>query len=1167
MLSAMTNEKKFVNLHTHTWYSILEATMSPKKLLERAEELGCPAVGVTDANYGYGLVEVTQAAQGGDVKPLLGAELAIAADSRFEKRAGIDGREGHLVLLAKDSTGWTNLLYLLSQAALEGMYYKPRIDWDLLREYSEGLIVLSSGTAGLIGRAFRDQGAERAEKVLSQIQEVFGKENVYLEFVARDYEEQVGLNKFYVQLAEKTGIATVATCDARYAMPEDEEACDTLVCIGKNQQVADPSRFKMAERNWFKSWDEICADLPMVSPEMLEQCRLNSLKVADEINLELEFDQDLLPNYEVEEESEAAQLRKNCEEMIPVLYPDADAKYQKVIQDRLDFELGVIGKMGFDAYFLIVQDFIDFARNSGIAVGPGRGSAAGSLVSYLLQITTIDPLGYELLFERFLNPERISMPDIDIDFSDERRHEVMDYVVQKYGTEKVSKVCTFGTLAAKAAIKDVGRAQGVPYADMNAFTKLMPSRPGSSLDDALEVKDFKAKLDANPTLRRVFDVAKKLEGCVRQVGVHACAVIIGKFDLRKTAPLQWAPGADKVKISQFPYQQLESIGLLKMDFLGLRNLSILERTVKHVEHTEGVKIDLARIDIEDAFTFEQVFAEGQTTGVFQFESAGMRRYLRELKPTEFEDLVAMNALYRPGPMEYIPAYIGGKHGTIEVEYLDPVLEPILHKTYGIAIYQEQVMRIAQDFAGFTQGQSDILRKAMGKKKMSLIEEQRVKFVEGALNMKRSKKVAEKIYDDVIVPFAGYGFNRSHAVCYARIAYETAYLRAHYPVEFMAAMMTTDRNNTDRIVLEMNECAAMKIEVLPPSVNESGSHFTVIAPDKDQMKLEGNQEQKKIRFGLSAIKGLGEETVDQIMAERKAGGLFRSLQDFAERVPSKLMNKKTLEALAFSGAFDSFGNRKAVVDSLDDLAAFSKEFQAKQDAGQMGLFGGSDAGAVEFTLRDGEATKEDILLWERESLGLYVSEHPLRGLARFFEKFGKLIGTVGEEDAGEIRTIHGLVMDVRKIQTRKGKNMAILTVEDTSGKIEVAVFPFVYDKMPASAFEVDAFIKVKGKIEERDGNYNCIAEDIKVGSLAKTQAIHEYSEEGKDGERKPFEFKIPQGATRAQVDKVKDVLRERKSEADYAREFVLVLGEKSVKVPFLVDVNAQLVKDLESVFAK
>lgn len=1170
----MTSDTNFVNLHTHSWYSILEATMSPKQILSRAKELNCPAVGLTDSGAGYGLVEIFQLAKDTGIKPLLGVELAVATDSRFEKRAGIDGREGHLVLLAKNMQGWKNILFLISQAALEGMYYKPRVDWELLTKYSEGIIILSGGTAGLVGRAFRDFGPEQAEKTITHIQDVFGKENFFLEFIARDYEEQKELNSFFATLSQKIKLQTVASSDARYAVSDDEEACDTLVCIGKNQQVNNPGRFKFAERNWFKSWEEICIDLSNVPSELLEQSRKNTLAIAEKINFKLEFDQSLLPNFEVPEgETEKSQLLKNCEEMIPSLYPNADKEYQKIIQERLSYELSVIGSMGFEAYFLIVQDFINFARKNGIAVGPGRGSAAGSLVSYLLQITTIDPLGYELLFERFLNPERISMPDIDIDFSDERRHEVMQYVTEKYGLEKVSKVCTFGTLAAKAAIKDVGRAQGVPYADMNAFTKLLPTKPGLTLEDALGFPDFKTKLNANPSLKKVFEVAKKLEGCVRHVGVHACAVIIGHDDLRKNSPLQWAPGADAVKITQFPYQQLEAIGLLKMDFLGLRNLSILERAVQHIKQTTGAAIDLSKIPINDVLTFEKVFAAGETTGVFQFESAGMRRYLKELKPTEFEDLVAMNALYRPGPMEYIPTYIAGKHGTEEVKFLDPVLEPILKKTYGIAVYQEQIMRIAQDFAGFTLGQADILRKAIGKKKIKLLEEQRVKFLEGAAKMKHAKKTAEKMFDDIIVPFAGYGFNRSHAVCYARIAYETAYLRAHYPEEFMAAMMTTDRNNTDRIVMEMNECNTMNIEVLPPSVNESGSHFTVIIPDQKSGLFEeqgdvnpriDEQKSKKIRFGLSAIKGLGEETVDQIMAERSTGGEFVSLQDFAERVPAKLVNKKTLEALSFSGAFDLFGNRKAVVDSLDDLSNFAREFQDKKEAGQMGLFGGADASAVEFTLRDGEATKDDILRWERESLGLYVSEHPLKGLSRYFEKFGKLIHSISEADLGKQVTIHGLVSESRKILTRRGKNMAVLTLEDTSGKIEVAVFPMIFEKSPSSALETDAFVRIRGKIEERDGLFNCIAEEVRIGDLAKIQKIHQFTDTD-ETEKRVFEFIIPRGATTGQVEMVKKLLKERMSEAGYAREVLLKMGENAVKVPFLVDVSVHLEKELQNVF--
>jgi DNA polymerase-3 subunit alpha len=599
-----------------------------------------------------------------------------------------------------------------------------------------------------------------------------------------------------------------------------------------------------------------------------------------------------------------------------------------------------------------------------------------------------------------------------------------------------------------------------------------------------------------------------------------------------------------------------------MDFLGLRNLSILERAVQHIEQTTGEKIDLSNIPIDDVLTFEKVFAAGETTGVFQFESSGMRRYLKELKPTEFEDLVAMNALYRPGPMEYIPRYIAGKHGKEEVEFLDPVLEPILKKTYGIAVYQEQIMRIAQDFAGFTLGQADILRKAIGKKKIKLLEEQRIKFLEGAVQKNRTQKLAEKMFDEIIVPFAGYGFNRSHAVCYARIAYETAYLRAHYPEEFMAAMMTTDRNNTDRIVMEMNECNSMNIEVFPPSVNESGSYFTVVS--SDQPTLEGEVSSKKIRFGLAAIKGLGEETVHQIISERLSGGAFRSLQNFAERVPSKLVNKKTLEALAFSGAFDVFGNRKAVVDSLDDLSNFAREFQDKKEAGQMGLFGGSDVSAVEFTLRDGEATKDDILRWERESLGLYVSEHPLKGMSRYFEKFGRLIHSISESDIGKQVTFQGLVTESRKIVTRRGKNMAVLTLEDTSGKIEIAVFPMIFDQSPSSALEVDAFIRVRGKIEERDGLFTCIADELRIGDLAKIQAVHVFLDVDEQSPA-PFEFVIPTHATTGQVEQVKKLIKERMSDAGYAREVVLKMGENLVKVPFLVDVSVHLEKELQNIF--
>lgn len=1175
--------KAFVNLHTHSFYSLLEATSSPRDILEKAKEYQCPAVALTDTGAGYGLVEFyEQAEKVGDVKPILGAEVFVSTDSRFEHRAGIDGKEGHVVLLAKNEEGYQNLLKIISTGYLEGFYYKPRVDWETLESHKKGIIALSGSTGGLVGRALQNHGEIKATEIFEKLKNIFGKDNFFGELVARTIAGQKDLNQLILKLSDKFNCKLVITSDARYTQGKEQEALDTLFCIGRNLKVSEPGRKKFGQKCGFKTFEEMEKALSYIDAEVLEQARQNTIEIGESVDLSLQFDQSLLPHFEVEKgESESSQLRKNCEINIEYRYGKTPPKN---VKERLDYELSVIGKMGFEAYFLIVADFIQFAKDNGIAVGPGRGSAAGSIVSYLLGITNIDPLKYELLFERFLNPERISMPDIDIDFSDERRDEVLQYVIEKYGAEKVSRVCTFGTMSAKAALKDVGRAQGVSFAQMNALTKLLPNKPGFTLEDAIKVKDFKVLVDTNDEVGKVFELAQQLEGCVRHVSVHACAVIIGKDDLRNSTPIQWAPGAEEIKITQFPYQQLEHLGLLKMDFLGLKNLSVLEKAVQNIQNSTGEKIDLTNIPVDDEKVF-QMLAQGETTGVFQFESAGMRRYLRELKPTEFEDLVAMNALYRPGPMEYIPIYIKGKHNPDKVEYMHPILEPILKKTYGIAVYQEQVLKIAREFAGFSLGEADILRKAIGKKIASILAKQRQHFIDGAIAQGYDKKLAIKIFDEIVVPFSGYGFNRSHAVCYARIAYETAYLRANYPVEFMAAMMTTDRHNTDRIVLEMNECRAMNIEVLPPSINESGSYFTVIAEDEEQQKIEIEgigKHQKKIRFGLTAIKGMGEETVDQIIQERKRGR-FVSLQDFAKRVPAKLMNKKTLEALTFSGALDEFGDRKAIAESLEDLVRFSKEHQTKSTAGQMGLFGGADTGAIEFALRNAVATKEDILKWERESLGLFVTDHPLKGLNDYFQKYGTLIGTLTEaEDAGKKRTVHGIVTDVRKIVTRKGKNMAVLELEDTSGKMEIAIFPQVYDGIAAQAFEIDAFLRIRGKIEERDGNLNMIADEIRIGDLhevgkwngekeheSKTvkekelKSTKELSSLGKTEDLKPWVIKIPDGTLKEKIEELKRLLNSLKTKTDGIPVEIHIQGQR-IPLPFHVKLSQESQEKIQKI---
>lgn len=1153
-------EKQFVNLHTHSFYSILAGTMPPKKVLQTAQDLNCPGVALTDSGVGYGLLDFTeQASKFKDINAILGAEFYLSEASRFEKRPTIDGNEKHLVLLVQNEAGYKNLLQLISKSHLEGFFSKPRIDWDLLENNSEGLICLTGTAEGHLGTLLYQQGEVKALEFITKLKTIFDA-RLYLELCSRPSEQQTTLNKF-LEAQSGLNIPYVVTSDARFAVEADEEAAETLYCIGQNSLATDPQRIRPLKGNWFKSWKEMTEDLNYLPADLLEQARLNSLAISEGINFEMQFGQDLLPHYAVPEgETTATQLKKECLAEIPVRYIDRPDLVAEA-HTRLDYELSIIGKMGFESYFLITSDFINYAKAKDIAVGPGRGSAAGSIVSYLLGITNIDPLHYELLFERFLNPERISMPDIDIDFSDERRDEVMQYVIEKYGTERVSKVCTFGTLAAKAALKDVGRALGVPYAQMNHMTKLLPNKPGFTLSDASEIKEFTTFVASTPALTKVFELGKALEGCVRHVSVHACAVIIGQDDLSRNAPLQWAPGAEELKITQYPYQQLEHVGLLKMDFLGLKNLSIIEKAVRNIKQAQGVELDLNTIVLDDPKTFAML-AEGETTGVFQFESAGMRRYLRELKPTELEDLVAMNALYRPGPMEYIPQYIKGKHNPKAVKYIHKDLESLLKKTYGIAVYQEQVLRIAQEFAGYSLGEADILRKAIGKKIASILSEQREKFISGAVAKGYPEKLAIKIFDEIIVPFSGYGFNRSHAVCYARIAYETAYLRANYPVEFMAAMMTTDRNNTDRIVLEMNECQSMGIEVLAPSVNESGSHFTVIKVEEStQTTLELKEDQEArdqcIRFGLTAIKGLGEETVNQIIFERNRGGHFKSLQDFAKRVPAKLMNKKTLEALAYSGALDKFGDRGAIADSLDELASFAKDFQLKLESGQMGLFGGVDEAAIEFTLKDTVATKEDILKWERESLGLFVSDHPLKGLKQYFSKYGTLIGTLtDDEDAGEQRTIHALVISARQIITKAGKNMAILNLEDTSGKIEAAIFPKIYSSIPRAAMEVDAFIRVQCKIDDRDGVLNCIVNEIKLGDLKKVQAqqemfIESSSNDSNSSGPKIYTLTIPDSATKAQIADLKLLLREYESKAPEALKVTVKMAGKDIPLPLSV----------------
>lgn len=899
----------FVHLHTHSTFSLLEAVPTPEEIVERAVELGQSAVGLTDKGYTHGLIEFYKACKHAKIKPLLGLETYMAARTRHDKDSASDTKRYPLVLLAETDEGYQNLLELATKAALEGMYYKPRVDGELLKQYGKGLIALTGPIGGSIPQAALAEDAERVKEFTKNFREWFGHDNVYFELMdLPNVPGQAEVNQQLIRFAKELHVPLVASCNSHYCRREDAEAHDVLLCIQKNSSVQDASRFTMRDSDFSMRPFEEIEPLFAHVPEALENTRV----IADRCNVSLSFGNYRIPKFPVAKgDTEESLLRKKAEEGLKKRYAATlkDPVQAKVINERFDFELNVIKNMGFSGYFLIVADFIAEAKRRGITVGPGRGSAAGSIVSYALDITTLDPLEHGLLFERFLNPERISMPDIDIDFADTRRDEVLEYVRGKYGADRVIQICTFGTLAARAAVKDVGRVFGVSFTEMNALAKLIPDRPGTTLEEALATDELQSALKHNETYRKILDIAVKLEGKARHVSVHACGVVITPEPAVKYTALQRAPKSEDIVITQYDAKPLESLGLLKMDFLGLKNLTIIQTALLIIERLHGKKIDIQTIPIDDKDTFA-LLSRGETTGVFQLESGGMRRYLKQLKPTQFEDITAMVSLYRPGPMEKIPDYIKCKNGEKEVKYLHPDLEPILRPTYGVGIYQEQILEMAKVFAGFSLGEADLLRRAIGKKIKKELDAQRDKFIKGTVKKGYTEKLATTLFDDVITPFANYGFNKSHGACYARIAYETAYLKAHYPTEFMAALMSSEQGDTDRIAIEIEETRAMGIEVLPPDINESLANFTA---------LPG----KRIRFGLLAIKGVGESSIRQVIELREEGGKFATIEDFAARTPSKLLNKKLLESLSKAGALDTLGDRATFIAQYDKIVDFSK----------------------------------------------------------------------------------------------------------------------------------------------------------------------------------------------------------------------------------------------------
>ena len=1051
-------------------YSLLDALPSPEEIVERAKELGQNAVGLADKGCAYGLMEFALAAQKKGVKPILGMEAYVAARTRHDKESGIDSKSYPLTLLARDNEGYQHLLKLATDAALEGMYYRPRVDAELLRRYGKGLIALSGPMSGAIPQAALAEDGERLTEIVRLYRECFGAENLYFELMdLPNVRGQPEINQQLIRWGKELGVPVVATCNSFYCRADDAEPHDVLLCIQKNANISDDSRFSLRDSDFsMRPFDALEQAFSHV-PEALENTRI----IADQCNVTFELSHHHIPRFPVPEGiTEEEELTRLCNEGFLRRYPQAPPEYR----ERLEYELSVIRQVGFAGYFLIVADFVTEARRRGITVGPGRGSAAGSMVSYCLGITGVDPMEHGLLFERFLNPERISMPDIDLDFADTRRDEILEYVRTKYGQDRVVQICTFGTLAARAAVKDVGRAYGIPFMEMNTLAKLIPERPGTTLDEALETPELKQAYESNDLYHKVIDAARHLEGITRHVSVHACGVVISPKPAVEYTALQRAPKDENIIITQYSAKPLEALGLLKMDFLGLMNLTVIQTTLEIVRRTRGKDIDIGAIPTNDALAFA-LLQRGDTTGVFQLESAGMRRYLRQLKPTEFGDITAMVALYRPGPMEWIDSFIKRKHGKQEVAYIHDDLKPILEPTYGIGIYQEQILQIARVFAGFSLGEADLLRRAIGKKIKKELDAQREKFIAGAMEKNYAKKLAEKIFDDVVTPFAGYGFNKSHAVGYARIAYETAYLKANYPAEFMAALLSSDASDAERVMIEIEECRSMGIAVLPPDINESLSQFTVITP-------EGQGGAWSIRFGLSAVKGIGESSVEQIIAERLANGRFVSLEDFARRVPAKLLNKKLLESLAKSGALDSLAERKAVIDHYEMITDYRKSWGG--EGGQSDLFGsiggGIDAAKIDFPETQ-PATPQQKLQWEKETLGLYVSSHPLAGLKKYIGKKAQLIASLSAKDAGKKVTVAGVQEGIKRIQTKKGETMAILTIEDPTGKIEVTLFPRTYADAASIIERPDTVLIIGGTLDVRGGQVQVRADAMKRAGLS------------------------------------------------------------------------------------
>ncbi len=1180
----------YVHLHNHTQYSLLDGLTKIPAMVDYVKASGMEAIAVTDHGTLSGLIEFYKESEEKKIKPILGLEAYVTLNNHSDKDPTKDKSYYHLIILAMNKQGYLNLMQLSTIANLEGFYYKPRIDHELLEKYNEGLIILSGCIGGEIGDSLRQDQYDKAKQTATWYKKVFG-DRYYLEVQdhghkdhPKAWNEQVAVTEKTLKLAKELDIETVLTCDAHYLSANDQDAHEILLCVQTGSFLSDENRMSLKQFDLHVTDpSELIKRWGGENPELI----LNTRKIADRCDIKIDLGKILIPKFSVPKgETEESYLKKLVYRGLAWRYTDTDeaasnlltlSEAKKLLPKeviiRAEFELGVIGKMKFNGYFLIISDFITWGKHQGIVFGPGRGSAAGSIIAYSLMITELDPLKYDLLFERFLNPDRISMPDIDIDIQDSRRDEVIRYCVDKYGDNRVANIVTFGRMAARNAIRDVARVLQVPYSDADRLAKMIPPPIqgrhiplSKSLQNNKELKD---EYNNSEQSQRVFDLAIQLEGTIRSHGVHAAGVVIAPDDIVKFVPLEKAQKG--VVATQYSMNPIEDLGLLKIDFLGLSNLTIIKNALRIIHRVYDVEIDINTISLDDKKTFE-LLQKGDTTGVFQLESAGMKRYLKDLKPTVFNDIIAMVALYRPGPMQWIDDFIARKNGIKKIEYFHPAMEQALKNTYGVIVYQEQVMQISKELAGFSGGQADTLRKGIGKKIPEVLAKLKNEFIEGSINKVGANRKQMETFWKSLEDFAAYCFNKSHAACYAMIAYQTAYLKAHYPEAFMAALMTSDFDNLDRLAIEITECKYMGIEVLPPDVNESFVEFAVV-PNSSQ-----------IRFGMAAVKNVGTSAVEEILRAR-LDGTFASLEDFFNRVSVKTVNRKAIESLIKSGAFDRYGDRSLLLHNLDTMMAYASRLQKQTSTGQTDLFGqmiDEIKIIVPQLVLDLPTTvyeQREQLTWERELLGLYLSQHPLEAFENLLAEQSVIISAIKPEHDNTSVSVGGAIVGVREILTKNGQKMAFVKIADQFTDIELILFPGIYQQT-TGIWERDRIVLTKGKVSAKDRNGD-LSDEVKIIVDDAREITHEQAAAYQLTGKKP---KTPRQKKNANLNKVvkkddsnfvnkklflrlissedqqilltlKDVIDKNKGDT----EVVLVLGEETnkqiIRLPMRVNIEA------------